>query len=249
MQHEEDWHLLPRPLQEWLALQRDHSSLPDSSHLLTETFEHDKQQFLMLYSFAGRNSNQMLGMLLTSKMEEIGLLPLGFVANDYVIALWGLAQVADPAALLVQSLAQENYEHWVENTQMSKRSFRDVALISGLVERGYPGGRKTGRQVTISTDLIYDVLRKYEADHILLKATKHDVMSRLADIARLRQDFAGMKVRNNSLPRISPLAVPLVLDIIGSEQIKGKGQVALLTAESRERIGDALLKEATREFL
>jgi ATP-dependent Lhr-like helicase len=183
-------------------------------------------------------------MLISSQMEADGLLPLGFVANDYVLALWGLKPVEYPQPLLHNALAQDNCDQWIEKSQMTKRVFRDIALISGLVERGYPGSRKTGRQVTISTDLIYDVLRKYEPDHILLRATREDIAMRLTDTTRIREAFASMPLKHMRLRRISPFAVPLVLDIIGSETIKGQGHAALLSAESLDRIGDALLKRA-----
>ena len=244
MRNKNDWQLLPQALQEWLALQEEKSSLPDSEHLLVETFEYEKKYFFVLYSFAGRPANQTLGMLISSQMEASGLLPLGFVANDYVLGVWSLKPVEHASELVQAALEQDNCEQWIESSQMAKRTFRDVALISGLVERGYPGGRKTGRQVTISTDLLYDVLRKYEPDHILLKATRLDVMASLADITRLRKEFAAMTLQHNHLERISPLAVPLVLDVIGSEQIDGKGKVELLTAEFREMTGDALLEQA-----
>lgn len=244
MQDKSEWGRLPKTLQDWLALQEEKSSLPDSGHLLVETFEHEEKQFLMVYSFAGRNANQTLGMLISSQMEASDLLPLGFVANDYVLALWSLKTVRDPGGLVEAALAQESCEEWIESSQMAKRTFRDVALISGLVERGYPGGRKTGRQVTISTDLLYDVLRKHEPGHVLLKATRLDVLARLGDVTRLRTEFAGLALRHRHLEHISPLAVPLVLDVIGSEEIDGKGRVEMLTAELRDMRGDALLEEA-----
>ena len=83
-----------------------------------------------------------------------------------------------------------------------------MAVISGLVERQHPGKRKTGRQVTFSTDLIYDVLRKYEPDHMLIDAAWADARARMTDVGRL----AGL------LERVSPLAVP-VLVMIGRESM------------------------------
>lgn len=240
---EASWPALPAPIQEWLGLQKYRSSLPDEKTLLVESFLHEGLEHAVLYTFAGRNANQTLGLLLSHRMERTGMLPLGFVANDYALALWGLKAVNDPAGLLADSLAQETCDHWIESSQMARRAFRDVAIIAGLVERRHPGGRKTGRQVTISTDLIYDVLRKYEPDHILLQAVREDVTSRLADIERLRETLARLPVRHVRLSRVSPLAVPLLLEI-SIEKIKGEGETALLDSAWREATGDALLKEA-----
>ncbi|MFO1243400.1 MAG: hypothetical protein U1E36_09460 [Rickettsiales bacterium] len=198
-------------------------------------------EYLVIYTFAGRNANQTLGLLLSQRMEEQGFLPLGFVANDYAIAHWGLKHIADPGTLIREALMQESSEQWIEASQMARRAFREVAVIAGLVERSHPGKRKTGRQVTMSTDLIYDVLRKYEPDHILLEATREDVASKLTEIDRLRAEVAHLPVRHRRLEKVSPLAVPMILEI-GIERIKGKGETALL--ESVIEDGDALLAEA-----
>jgi ATP-dependent Lhr-like helicase len=154
----------------------------------------------------------------------------------------------NPANIIARALSAEQTESWISASQMSKRAFRDVAIISGLIERRIPGKRKTGRQVTISTDLIYDVLRKYDPDHILLQATHEDVVTRIADTARLRAQLSPLPVLHKNLPRLSPLAVPLILEV-GIEKIKGgKGEIELLTGHTLDTIrnteGDELLSEA-----
>jgi ATP-dependent Lhr-like helicase len=99
-----------------------------------------------------------------------------------------------------------------------RRAFREVAVIAGLVERQHPGQRKTGRQVTFSTDLIFDVLRKYEPDHVLLKAAWADARARMTDVGRLADllDRAAGQLRHVVLDRVSPLAVPALV-MIGRE--------------------------------
>jgi ATP-dependent helicase Lhr and Lhr-like helicase len=108
----------------------------------------------------------------------------------------------------------------VENSHLLKRAFREVAVIGGLVERQHPGKRKTGKQVTFSTDLIFDVLRKYEPDHLLIEAAWADARERLIDVARLGDllDRAAGTMRHVTLDRISPLAIP-VLVLIGRESV------------------------------
>lgn len=238
------WKSLPVSIQNWLAVQEERSVIPGADTLLAESFIFEKNDHLVLYSFAGRSANQTLGMLLTYHMEQAGLLPLGFVANDYALAVWGLKPVENPGSLLKRALSEESCDQWIETSQMSRRAFRDVAIIAGLVERRAPGKKKTGKQVTISTDLIYDVLRKYEPGHILLTATREDVMHRLADIDRLRDLFRESTVNHRKLEKVSPFAVPLLLEI-SVERIKGKGEVVLLTAEAKEAAGDALMREAS----
>ena len=97
-------------------------------------------------------------------------------------------------------------------------------MISGLVERQQPGqgrtGRKSGRQVTFSTDLIFDVLARYEPDHVLIEAAWADARTRLTDVSRVADvlDRAAREVDHVRLDRVSPLAVP-VLTMIGRENL------------------------------
>jgi ATP-dependent Lhr-like helicase len=235
--------VLPPAVSEWLRQQSERSSLPDRHTLLVESFEHERMQHCVFYSFAGRNANQTLGLLLSQRMEALGLLPLGFIANDYALLHWGLRAITDPQTLLNEALAQDNSENWIETSQMARRAFRDIAVIAGLIERRHPGKKKTGRQVTMSSDLLYDVLRKYEPDHVLLSATREDVLHKLADIDRLRELVETQPVRHKQLQRVSPLAVPLMLEL-GIEKIKGEGETALLDAQSLLQAGDELFREA-----
>ena len=181
-------------------------------------------------------------MLLTRRMESLGLKPIGFVANDYALACYGLEPVTDPARLFSADILEDEFVDWVEGSYLLKRAFREVAVIGGLVERQQPGKRKTGRQVTFSTDLIYDVLRRYEPDHVLLKAAWADARTKLTDIGRLAGllDRAAGTMLHVDLPRVSPLAVP-VLVMIGRESVpQGLADDALLIE------AEALAAEAMR---
>ena len=243
----EAWRQLPVPTQQWLQLQQERSVLPGRDFLLIETFIYEKLDYIVLYSFVGRNANQTLGLLLSYQMEQSGLLPLGFVASDYALALWGLARVEDPEALVHKALDETSIGAWIDRSQMAKRAFREVAVIAGLVERNSPGKRKTGRQVTVSTDLIYDVLLRHEPGHILLRAVRTDVENRIADIERLREQLKPLPVRHKPLERASPLSIPLLLEI-GIERVKGKAEKELLSFQEieakRDREGDRLMKHA-----
>ena len=214
------WARLPDDVREWLEVQDWRSELPGPGKLLVESFPHESKHYTVFYCFAGWPAHQSLGMLITRRMEERGLAPMGFVANDYSLAVWSLRAVDDPAALLSPDILADEFSDWVENSYLLRRAFREVAVISGLVERQQPGKRKTGRQVTFSTDLIYDVLRKYEPDHVLIEAAWADARSRMTDVARLADllDRAAGEVRHVVLDRVSPLAVP-VLVMIGRESL------------------------------
>ena len=224
------WARFPDDVREWLEMQDHRSVMPEPDQLLVETFPADKRHYMVCYSFEGWNAHQSLGMLITRRMENAGLQPLGFVANDYALACYSLKPVTDPAPLFSSDILGEELAEWIRSSYLLKRAFREVAVISGLVERQHPGKRKTGRQVTFSTDLIYDVLQKYEPDHVLLEAAWADAREKLTDVGRLADllDRAEGTMVHVDLDRVSPLAVPLMV-IIGRESVpQGAADDALL---------------------
>jgi ATP-dependent Lhr-like helicase len=236
------WPDMPPPVEEWLELQRWRSVLPDKDGLLAESFPRSDRHYLVLYCFEGRNAHQTLGMLLTRRMERAGLKPMGFVATDYVLGIWGLeAPPEDLAALLDEDLLGDDLEAWMAESSMLKRTFRNVAVIAGLIERRHPGQKKTGRQVTFNADLIYDVLRAHEPNHILLRATRADAASGLTDIRRLADMLKRVKgkIRHRRLDRVSPLAVPVLLEI-GKEAVYGSALDDLVDETAGDLIAEAV---------
>ncbi|GAA0476085.1 ligase-associated DNA damage response DEXH box helicase [Parasphingorhabdus litoris] len=236
------WARFPDDVREWLEMQDHRSRLPEPGELLVETFPHEGLHYMTAYSFEGWNAHQSLGMLLTRRMETRGLKPIGFVANDYALACWSVEPVTDPAPLFSADILEDEFFDWIEGSYLLKRAFREVAVISGLVDRQHPGKRKTGKQVTFSTDLIFDVLRKYEPDHLLMQAAWADARARMTDVARLGDllERAAGSMVHVELDRVSPLAVP-VLVMIGREHVaQGATDDALLIE------AESLIEEAMR---
>jgi ATP-dependent Lhr-like helicase len=219
-----EWHRFPDGVREWLEVQQKRSILPQPDQLLVETFPHEGRHFMCAYSFEGWNAHQSLGMLLTRRMETAGLKPLGFVANDYAIATYSLEPVTDPRPLFSSDILEHEFVQWVEQSHLLKRAFREVAVIGGLVERQHPGRKKSGRQVSFSTDLIYDVLRKYEPEHLLLKAAWDDARGRMTELGRLARlvDRAAATMVHVAAERVTPLAIPLMV-VIGREALPPGG--------------------------
>jgi ATP-dependent Lhr-like helicase len=236
---------LPAEVREWLRIQVFRSQLPPADKLLIEGFPRGGKQFLVAYCFEGRNAHQTLGMLLTRRMERMGLRPLGFVATDYVLGIWGL-RPASPSQLdelFDEDMLGDDLEAWMDESTMLRRSFRNVAVIAGLIERRFPGEEKSRRQVTFSSDLIYDTLRQHEPNHILLRATRQDAAWQLADLKRLGDLLKRAKGRivYRRLDRISPLAVPVLLEIGKERVLDGTAEDELLDIAAQE-----LIEEATR---
>ena len=215
------WRDFPEPVREWLDMQRLRSALPGRDDLLVETFPRGDRWYLVAYCFEGRHAHQTLGMLITKRMERFGMKPLGFVATDYVMATWSAEEPTGIDRLFEEDMLGDDLEAWMEESSMLKRTFRNVAVIAGLITRHYPGQDKNRRQVTVNSDLIYDVLRRHQPGHILLRATREDAKGGLTDLGRIAEMLARIKgrVRHRPLPRVSPLAVPVLLEI-GRESVR-----------------------------
>lgn len=243
LQDPAQWSSLPPDVAEWLRLQKARSRLPGRNDLLVETFPRGGRWFLVAYCFEGRNAHQTLGMLLTRRMERAGFGPLGFVATDYVVAVWSAREPRDVAALFDEDMLGDDLEAWMAESSMLRRTFRHVAVIAGLVDRHHPGAEKTRRQVTVNTDLIYDVLRKHEPNHVLLRATRADAARGLVDVGRVAAMLrrARGRVVHMALSRVSPLAVPVLLEV-GKESVSmGAGEEVLLAeAEAAQLLAEAL---------
>jgi len=235
------WGRFPDDVREWLEVQDYRSRLPAPGELLVESFPHARKHYTAFYTFEGWNANQSLGMLITRRMEDRGLMPGGFVANDYCLAVWGLKPISDPKPLLSPDILTREFTEWVTESHLLRRAFREVAVISGLVERQHPGKRKTGKQVTFSTDLIYDVLKKYEPDHVLLEAAWADARARMTDVGRLADllERSQRELVHVELERVSPLAVP-VMTMIGREAVPQGAVDDELLLEAETLAGEAM---------
>ena len=236
MYDQEHWKVLPADVREWLEIQRDHSLIPSADDLLLETFPRGKRHFMVVYPFEGRLAHTTLAMLLTRRLERLGAGPLGFVCNDYAMAIWALKPMDDLDfdELFAQDMLGDDLEAWLAESFMMKRAFKGCAIISGLIERRFPGHEKSGRQVTFSTDLIYDVLRRHQPDHLLLRCAREDAATGLIDVARLGQMLERIRgrIRHSPLVHLSPFSVPILLEI-GKERSPG-GAADMILAEAEE---------------
>ena len=245
----EDWHKLPDAVSDWLRLQQEASVLPGRDSLLVETFPRGTQNYMVCYPFEGRLAHQTLGMLLTRRLERARARPLGFVASEYALAIWGLGDLSGLIRtgrlsldeLFSEDMLGDDLEDWLDESALMKRTFRNCAIIAGLIERRHPGKEKTGRQITMSSDLIYDVLYQHEPDHILIQATRRDAARGLLDIERLGDMLRRIRshIVHKPLDRISPLAVPVMLDI-GKEPIFGEGRESAMADAADELLREAL---------
>lgn len=234
---QKSWPQLPENIRSWLELQKQFSALPPKTGVLAEGFWERHMHVLVLHTFEGRKVNQTLGLLITRRMETAGLKPLTFSITDYALTITSIEPVDNVAALLTPDILTREFEDWIVNSPMVKRSFRKIATIAGLTEQRTPGAKRTMKQVTFSTDLIYDVLLKYEPDHILLRIAREEAERDLLDIERLTSWLKSVqgKITYRTLPHASPLAIPSMMQL-GREKIIGEGQDALLEQASRDAV-------------
>ena len=228
-----NWPELPLHTAQWLGLQRSVSKLPEPGRLLVESFPDQGREYTCIYGFAGRNAMQTLGLLLTQRMEQEGLNPLGFVATDYATLIWGLDAVIDPAPLFAKTVLRDAFEVWLAGNAVMKRTFRTCATIAGLIERNSMGARKSGRQTVFSSDILYDTLCKYDPDHLMLKITRQEALKGLVDFCRIEAMLERTRGRIDHvvLDRITPLAAPLLLEI-GRVPVDGMATERLLEEEA-----------------
>jgi len=227
------WAPLPGPVRDWLDLQRRYSRLPRPGRLLVETFPRAGRHFLAVYAFAGKNANQTLGLLLSKRMEQAGLAPVGFVSTDYAVLLWSLHPATRPATLLDPEGLQAGLEDWLAGNAVMKRTFRNVATVAGLIERRLPGLRKTGRQATFSSDILYDTLRRHDPDHLMLRITRDEAMRGLVDFGRIAAMLARVEGRIDHVAahRVTPLAAPMLLEVGKVPITGGSAETAVLADE------------------
>ena len=247
--HPQEWRDLPAQVREWLEIQEWRSRMPGQYELLVETFPRANKHYLLCYPFEGRLAHQTLGMLLTRRLERARLRPMGFVANEYALAVWGLGDVGQRiergdlslAALFDEDMLGDDLEAWLAESALMKRMFRNCAIIAGLIERRFPGQEKSRRQVTISTDLVYDVLRSHQPDHILLRAARADAATGLLDVRRVSEMLSRIRGRiiHKALDHVSPLAVPVMLEI-GREMVYGEAADSLLAEAEAELVKEAM---------
>ena len=243
---QDHWSVLPPDVREWLEAQRDRSLIPEAEEMLLETFQRGHRHFMVCYPFEGRLAHTTLAMLVTRRLERMGAGPLGFVCNDYALAIWAATPLGelDFTDLFAQDMLGDDLEAWLAESFMMKRAFKGCAIIAGLIERRFPGQQqKSGRQVTFSTDLIYDVLRRHQPDHLLLRCARDDAATGLVDVARLGQMLERIKgrIRHAPLEHLSPFAVPILLEI-GKERSPGQaGEMMVLKDATEDLIAEALV--------
>lgn len=234
------WTELPPSVEGWLRLQQRVSSVPRAGELMIEIFPRADRWHMTAYGFTGRNAHHTLGLIITKRMEEVGLSPLGYVSNDYALMIWGLAKVDDPTPLFDPAGLREGLDTWMVDSMMMKKSFRQAATVAGLIERRMPGQKLTGRQATFSSDILYDTLHKYDPDHLILDATRREAMGGLVDFERIEEMLSRSqgRIRTVEASGVTPLSAPLLMEV-GKMPVRGAAEQKLFEQEAAALMAEA----------
>jgi ATP-dependent Lhr-like helicase len=172
-----------------------------------------------MYPFAGRPVHQGLASLLAYRIAQQTPISFTMSYNDYGFELLAPEPIPLHDAMAeglfdTGDLARE-IEESLNESEMARRQFRDIARVAGLVFTGYPGNPKPLRKIQASSGLIFDVLEKYEPDNLLLKQARREVRERQLEEERLRE--ALRRIQDATLhvidvPRLTPLAFPIYVD-------------------------------------
>ncbi len=204
-----------------LQLQQQWSALPTPTTLLAEVHTSRDGTHLFLYPFAGRNVHLGLASLLAWRAAQVAPRTFSIAVNDYGFELlcaepvdWSnlLAALINPAQaamLLDEVLASLNAG------ELAQRRFREIARVSGLVFQGYPGEKRSNKQLQASSSLFYEVFRKYDPGNQLLVQAKAELLAEELDIARLQGSLARMAAQQlviKTVVRPTPFSFPLMVE-------------------------------------
>jgi len=211
-----------RPL---LEIQQQWSALPTPQTLLAETLDTREGSHLFLYPFAGRHVHLGLASLLAWRVAQHEARTFSIAVNDYGFELlsatgvdWAvlLPQVLRPpegeapAVLLHEVLASLNAG------ELAQRRFREIARVSGLIFQGYPGEKRSSKQLQASSSLFWEVFRKYDPGNRLLQQAEQELLAQELEIGRLRASLARMATQQlvlKPLARPTPFSFPLMVEL------------------------------------
>jgi ATP-dependent Lhr-like helicase len=206
-----------RALAPLLAIQAQRSALPREGVLLAEWVRRRDGRHLFVYPFAGRQVHEGLAALAAQRWGRLVANTFSFAANDYGFVLSPAKAVALDEALLRELLAPEGLVDdllaGVNLPELARRQFREIARVAGLLPPNLPGRElRSLRQVQASSGLLFDVLRRFDPQHLLLQLASREVLSRQLELTRLRDTLADCAGRTLDLRHpglLTPLSFPL----------------------------------------
>jgi ATP-dependent Lhr-like helicase len=205
-----------RPL---LELQRRWSHLPRWDELLVERIKTRDGHHLFIYPFAGRLAHEGLAAVLSYRLSRLEPITFSLACNDYGIVLQSRREASLERGIEAGLFSGENLVgdilQCLNATEMSKRQFRQIARVAGLIRQGLPGSRKPNKHLQASSNLYYDVFREYDPTNLLLSQSEREVLEHQLEVSRLADCLHTIRPSRIVMTRprkVTPLAFPLFAD-------------------------------------
>lgn len=229
-----------RELAPLVEIQKSWSVIPAADEFLVEYFKSREGWHLCFYPFEGRYIHEILASLVAFRIASVQAISFTLAMNDYGFELLTDAGMDPEEVLSMDLFSVENLEtdlrQSINEAEMARRKFRDIASIAGLVFQGYPGKIQTGKHLQTSSQLIYDVLMQYEPDHLLLRQAHEEVLDFTVESSRLVETLLRIQSQKMVLtrpPRPTPLSFPILVD-----RLRGK-----LSSESLDDKVERMVKQ------
>jgi ATP-dependent Lhr-like helicase len=202
-------------------LQKERSKIPTKDELLIEYFETKEGWHLIIYPFEGRNVHEGIGALLATRIAQTMPISFSIGMNDYGFELLSDQRI-DVNRILVDDLFStknltEDIQNSINAVELSRRKFRDIAIISGLIFTGFPGKVKKNRHLQSSSQLLFEVFKEYEPENLLFQQTFDEVMTFQLEEARMREALDRMRVQKKLIvfpEKPPPFAFPIMVDML-----------------------------------
>lgn len=205
-----------RPLFE---MQQLRSAIPDKDEFLVEYFHSREGYHLLMYPFEGRNVHEGMAALIARRLAYAKPISFSIAMNDLGFELLS-DQPLDVASLINKELFSTknlalDIQSSINSVEMARRKFRDIARISGLIFQGFPGRQKKERHLQASSQLMFEVFREYEPEHLLFMQTFDEVMTFQLEESRMRKTLKKIsesKIIITRPEKATPFSFPIIVD-------------------------------------
>jgi ATP-dependent Lhr-like helicase len=217
-----------------LDLQQQLSLVPDATTFLIESLQTRDGFHLFFYPFEGRMVHELLSALLAYRIAQRFPVSFSMAMNDYGFELFSDV-LLDIEELLEEDLfsldhLEEDILHCINESELAKRKFREIASIAGLVFQGYPGKPTSFKHIQANSGLLFQVFEDYEPDNLLLKQARAEVLNQ-----QMEQELvieAVRKINRQSIQvrypsQLTPFSFPILVDrlsrtSLSSESVEDK---------------------------
>jgi len=218
-----------RSLSHIFKRQRRESIVPKPSEFLIETFKTRDGYHNIFYPFEGRFVHEAMGSLLGYRISLLSPITFSLAFNDYGFELLSdkpidMQQVLDNDLFTTDYLF-DDLQKSLNATEMARRKFRDIAIISGMVFTGYPNKGIKMKHLQSNSQLLFEVFRDYEPENLLFQQAFTETFQHQLEEGRLRlsmERIATQEIVWKQCEKATPFAFPLITDRMSREKLSSE---------------------------